>query len=146
MGLQPQIKKKANCLCRIAQKKGAMAIIAMGAARACCLLRLQSCQRLRGGRLPTRTFQHRGEDGVKVSTKGHKREVEKHNNNSTEPECRTDGGGRETSQRLTDTHPCHFLAVKTRKKKEIPTCERPISHRFDNIKSQESKLCEHPTG
>lgn len=57
---------------------------------------------------------------MKVSTKGHKREVEKNNNNSTEPECRTDGGGRETSERLTDTHSCHFLAVKTRKKRKFP--------------------------
>lgn len=123
MGVQPQIKKKNNCLCWIAHKKGAMAIIAMGAVRACCLLLcslwLQSCQRLRGRRLPTHTFQHRGEDGVKVSTKGRKREVKKRNNNSTEPECRTNGGGRETSERLTDTHSCHFLAVKTRKKRKF---------------------------
>lgn len=89
-------------------QKGPMTVIAVGALRACCLLLyslwLQSCQGLRGCRLPTRTLQHCDEDGVQVSRRGHKSEVGKHNNIKQNPRAGWTGGGRETSGKV-DWHP-----------------------------------------
>lgn len=126
-----------------------MKVIAMGALRACCLLLcllwLQSCQGLRGCRLPTHTFQHCGEDGVQVSRRGHKSEVEKHYNNKTKPKRRMNGGGRRPRKgRATPIAATSWRKSKIVQRNEKKNSDLQEGNLLTNGQNQESKLCEHP--
>lgn len=98
--------------------KRAMTVIATGALRARCLLLcslwLQSCQGLRGCRLPTHTFQQSGEDSVQVFQEGATK-VRWKNTTTIKQNPRagwTGAGGRPCKGRLTTVRATSWLKSK----------------------------------